>query len=138
MTKTPITLQDLRRRLYVKAKAEPSWRFLGLYVRARLQTRDDPSSQRTRRFNAFRRPSCWARPSCSTSTSRPISIRCDITSYWRKWPASVAERSRLEVGLENRFQDEFERTLDHPVADARNRKLAYFTALFRISTFRGR
>ena len=31
MTKTPITLQDLRRRLYVKAKAVPSWRFWGLY-----------------------------------------------------------------------------------------------------------
>jgi RNA-directed DNA polymerase len=31
MTKAPITLQDPRRRLYVKAKADPSWRFWGLY-----------------------------------------------------------------------------------------------------------
>src|SRR4030095_3898467 len=31
VTKTPITLQELRRRLYVKAKAERSWRFWGLY-----------------------------------------------------------------------------------------------------------
>ncbi len=31
MTKAPGSLQDLRRRIYVKAKAESSWRFWGLY-----------------------------------------------------------------------------------------------------------
>src|SRR5262252_6093639 len=32
MTKAPSSLQDLRRSLSVKAKAEPTWRFWGLYV----------------------------------------------------------------------------------------------------------
>ncbi len=32
MTKPLISLQDLSRRIYAKAKAEPSWRFWGLFV----------------------------------------------------------------------------------------------------------
>ena len=32
MIKTPISLQELRRKIYTKAKSEPSWRFWGLYV----------------------------------------------------------------------------------------------------------
>jgi RNA-directed DNA polymerase len=32
MIKTPISLQDLRKSLYIKAKAERTWRFWGLYV----------------------------------------------------------------------------------------------------------
>ncbi len=32
MTKAPVRLQDLQRKIYTKAKADPSWRFWGLYV----------------------------------------------------------------------------------------------------------
>ena len=32
MTKTSISLQDLRRKIYLKAKSEKTWRFWGLYV----------------------------------------------------------------------------------------------------------
>ncbi|WP_447933206.1 group II intron reverse transcriptase/maturase [Wolbachia endosymbiont of Dactylopius coccus] len=32
MIKMPIKLQDLRRKIYTKAKAEPEWRFWGIYV----------------------------------------------------------------------------------------------------------
>jgi RNA-directed DNA polymerase len=39
MTAAPISLQDLQRRLYVKAKAEKDWRFWGLYVHvSKLET----------------------------------------------------------------------------------------------------
>ena len=40
MTKASIDLQDRRRRIYVKAEAEPSWRFWGLYVHVcKMETR---------------------------------------------------------------------------------------------------
>src|SRR5258707_12259218 len=40
MTKASVNLQDLRRRIYVKAKAEKSWRFWGLYVHVcKMETR---------------------------------------------------------------------------------------------------
>ena len=32
MTKTSISLQELRKRIYTKAKADQAWRFWGLYV----------------------------------------------------------------------------------------------------------
>jgi RNA-directed DNA polymerase len=32
MIKAPISVQDLRRKIYLKAKADPAWRFWGLYV----------------------------------------------------------------------------------------------------------
>jgi len=32
MIKAPVRLQDLQRKIYVKAKTDPSWRFWGLYV----------------------------------------------------------------------------------------------------------
>lgn len=32
MTKTSISLQDLRKRIYIKAKTDKTWRFWGLYV----------------------------------------------------------------------------------------------------------
>src|SRR6266567_4239943 len=42
VTNTPISLQDLRRSLYVKAKAEPTWRFWGLYVHVcKMETLDE-------------------------------------------------------------------------------------------------
>jgi RNA-directed DNA polymerase len=40
MRKAPISLQDLRRRLYIKAKTEPTWRFWGLYVHVCKQEPD--------------------------------------------------------------------------------------------------
>ncbi len=39
MIKAPVSLQDLRRKIYLKAKAEKAWRFWGLYVHVcRMET----------------------------------------------------------------------------------------------------
>ena len=42
MTKTPVNLQELRRRIYRKAKSEPSHRFWGLFVHiAKMETLEE-------------------------------------------------------------------------------------------------
>ena len=39
MIKTSINLQDLRRKIYLKAKSDKTWRFWGLYVHVcRMET----------------------------------------------------------------------------------------------------
>ena len=44
---------------------------------------------------------------------------------------TVSKRARLEVGLEDRLQDEFEPTLYYAVPDRRNRKDTDFTSVLR-------
>jgi len=44
---------------------------------------------------------------------------------------TISKRARLEVGLEDRLQDEFERTLYYAVPDCRNRKDTDFTSVLR-------
>ena len=49
MTKASINLQDLRRRIYVKAKAETTWRFWGLYVHVcKMETLSEAFRKHTR------------------------------------------------------------------------------------------
>ena len=64
MTKTPISLQDLRRSLYVKAKAEPAWRFWGLYVHVCKRETIREAYEMARSNNG-------ARPVSTGSRSRP-------------------------------------------------------------------
>jgi RNA-directed DNA polymerase len=49
MTKAPIRLQDLRRRIYAKAKAEPTWCFWGLFVHVCKQETLDTAYQLAKR-----------------------------------------------------------------------------------------
>jgi RNA-directed DNA polymerase len=55
MTKASISLQDLRRRIYVKAKAEPSWRFWGLYTHiCKMETLREAYAVAKKRIRAHR------------------------------------------------------------------------------------
>ena len=49
MRKEPIKLQDLRRKIYIKAKAEQEWRFWGIYVHVcKLETLEEAYTQAKR------------------------------------------------------------------------------------------
>lgn len=53
MRKEPIKLQDLRRKIYIKAKAEPEWRFWGIYVHVcKLETLEEAYTQARRNNGA--------------------------------------------------------------------------------------
>ena len=92
MTKASIDLQDLRRRIYVKAKADTSWKFRGLYVQVqKLRNRQgfgwarwskgmaEPNSEAVR----------WL-PSGSTSTESRSGLRIGPISLEAK---QTGERS---------------------------------------------
>ena len=192
MTKAPIDLQDLRRRIYAKAKAEPSWRFWGLYVhvckmetlqaayklakenngapgvdgvtfeavesagRAEFleQLREELVSgtympERVRRVGIPKTGGNLRMLSIPTIRDRVVqgALKLILEPIFesdfqpgsfgyrivRRLLWTVPKRSRLEVRLEDGFQDELQRTLDHSVANRRNGKLADFSAGLRYS-----
>lgn len=51
MTKTPITLQELRQRIYRKAKSEPMHRFWGLFTHITKMTTLHEAYQQARKNN---------------------------------------------------------------------------------------
>src|SRR3984893_16520476 len=64
MIKAPIDLQDLRRRLYDKAKAEPTWRFWGLYVHVcKMETLQEATRWRRRTMGHRESTGSHSRPS---------------------------------------------------------------------------
>jgi hypothetical protein len=80
MTKAPISLQDLRRRLYIQAKTEPTWRFWGLYVHVcKRETLEEAYRQAKANDGA---------PGIDGVTSRqwrPEEWRSFSTSFVRSW-----------------------------------------------------
>ena len=90
MTTASISLQDLQRRLYVKAKAEKNWRFWGMYVHvSKLETlraayamtkqangAPGIDGDREAYFDSVRQPQCIA-----TAELDSIRWRCCPDSY---------------------------------------------------------
>jgi hypothetical protein len=117
-------LQDLRRNLYVKAKAEPTWRFWGLYVHVCKTETISEAYERARSNNGA--------PGIDGVTFEAIEesgverfleqIRDELVSNtYRPMRARKKEiRPRLEVGFEDRLQNELECPLDYSITDCRD------------------
>ena len=80
MTKAPIGLQDLRRSLYAKAKAEPLWRFWGLYVHVCKMETLREAYQMARSNNGGR-----ASTALRSRPSRKVEWKLSSTRFGRNW-----------------------------------------------------
>ena len=81
MTKASVGLQDLRRRIYVKAKAERSWRFWGLYVHVgKMETLREAYKLAKRKGGA---------PGVDGVTFEAIEADGDIQGGWEEGPPSL-------------------------------------------------
>ena len=65
---------------------------------------------------------------CRTRLAFPDRLAHPVHRFMCRPPRPVPVRPRLEVGLEDRLQDELQRTLDHAVADGRYPEHADFLA----------
>jgi hypothetical protein len=87
MTKAPICLQDLRRSLYVKAKAEPTWRFWGLYVHvSKMETLHEASRRRLQIDNV-------------NATSRKLFAQQDLIGVLTAEPVGRVDQRRDNLPL---------------------------------------
>ena len=85
MIKAPIKLQDLRRRLYVKAKAEPTWRFWGLYV------------------HVCKRETLWEAYQLAKQNNGAPGV--DGVTFQRSWPVAASNRaSRSRAAIVTRVR----------------------------------
>ena len=93
MTKASSSLQDLRRGIYVKAKAEPSWRFWGLYVHVcKMETLQEAYEMARKNKGA---------PGIDGVTFEDIENKKELVQLLGA--ADVGEGVRIFIGSENRL-----------------------------------